>query len=160
MRNKKSIVVFLILICLLTFSLSVLAENDETNNQVRDFILKVYGDYQENEFAKVYEGMHPDIKEVLDKDKYLQFQEENTEKYDLKISEVEVLEIKKIESWPEEFKEIIKEKEKETLFEIALKYKTTYQSGGNENEKVIDKKTYVTFNDEDIFLLWDPNIIK
>jgi hypothetical protein len=160
MINKKYILVSLILICLLTLPLSALAENEETNNQVRDFILKVYSDYHENEFTKVYEGMHPDIKEVLDKDKYLQFQEENTAKYDLKISEVEVLGIKQIESWPEEFKEIIKEKENQALFEIALKYKTTYQSGGNENEKVIDKKTYVTVNDEDIFLLWDPNIIK
>ena len=160
MRNKKYILVSLILICLLILPLSALAENEETNKQVRDFILKVYADYQENEFTKVYEVMHPDIKGVLDKDKYLKFQKENTAKYDLKISEVEVLGIKKIESWPEEFKEIIKEKEKQALFEITLKYKTTYQSGGNENEKIIEKKTYVTVNDADIFLLWDPNIIK
>jgi len=160
MTYKKSILVSLILICLLTLPLSVLAENNDINNQVQEFILKVYADYQENEFAKVYKEMHPDIKEILDQDKYLQFQENNTEKYDLKISEVEVLEIQKIESWPEEFKEIIKAKEEQDLFEISLKYKTTYQSGGNENEKVIDKKTYVTVNDEDIYLLWDPNIIK
>ncbi len=159
--KKKKILIFLIIFVFI-FSLPILAdENKESPQQiVKEFILNVYDKYQQNKFAEVYGSMHPDIKEVLDKEDYLSFQNENTEKYNLKISEVKVLEVKKIEEWPEAFQEIIKEKEKQNLYEIKMNYKTSYQSGGNENEKMIEKKTYVVRYQDKTYLLWDPNIIK
>jgi len=159
--KKKKILIFLFIFVFI-FSLPIMAEENKENPHeiVKEFILKVYDKYQQNKFAEVYEFMHPDIKEVLEKENYLSFQNENTEKYNLKISEVEVLEVQKIEEWPEAFQEIIKEKEKESLYEIKMKYKTNYQSGGNENEKMIEKKTYVVRYQEKTYLLWDPNIIK
>ncbi|HKL13615.1 MAG TPA: hypothetical protein VJ907_08425 [Halanaerobiales bacterium] len=160
MRHKKRLI-FLVLI-IFAFTMPILAlENEEKSNKIiKEFILKVYENYQQNKFVEVYEFMHPDIKDVLNKEEYLKFQKENTDKYNLKITEVEVLEINKLEEWVEPFNKIIKEKDTNELFEIKIKYKTIYKSAGNEKEKIIEKKTYVARDHNNNYLLWDPNIIK
>lgn len=154
------LILLIIFIFIFTLPTMGLSKEEDPNEVIKEFILKVYDKYQQNEFKEVYEFMHPDIKEKLNKEDYLSFQNENTEKYNLEISEVEVLKVKKTDEWPEAFQEIIKEKDKQNLYEIKIKYKTNYQSSGNEKEKIIEKKTYVVSFKDNNYLLWDPNIIK
>ena len=157
---KNNVLVFSIVFLLLfTFNISATTENEKNMTEVRNFIYNVYYNYQYNNFEFVYESMHFEIKELLDKENYLKFQINNTEKINLKISEVKVINVKIIDKWPEEFKNIITNKENHKLYEIEIEYMTNYNNNGQEQEKLINKKTYVARYDNRNYLLWDPEII-
>lgn len=159
MRLNKKIISMIIVILIILTSFSILAEENEKQYEIKEFILQIYRDYQDQNFEFVYEKMHPDIKTLLDKDKYIKFQKANTEKYSIEISKVEVIEVNEIKEWPEPFIEIIKSKENYKLYEIKIKYLSTYQSSGSEQEKTIEKNSYVVENSSGKYLLWNPEII-
>jgi len=149
----------IIFILLGSFTTSVFANEKSDLTEIEDYIYNIYKKYQEKHYEAVYNNMHPKIKEVLEKEKYIKFQKKNTEKYELEISEVEVLKVSKLENVPDTFKDIISDKEKLNVYEISIKYKTNYKNAGSKKEKIIEKETYVVNNNTQNYLLWDPGII-
>lgn len=157
MKYKK--IIGLVLILILIFSVTISASEDgDSFDEVKNFITEVYNNYQDQNFEIVYDFMHPDVKNALEKEKYINFQVKNTKKYNISISEVEVLKVTEKNEWPEEYKELINEKNEHILYEISITYKTIYQS--DEKEKIIEKNSYVVLYKDDYYLLWDPEIIK
>lgn len=159
MEIKKVLISFVILILLGTLTLSVFANEESNLTEIENYIYNIYEKYQKNDYEAVYNSMHPDIREVLEKEKYIKFQEINTEKYELKISEVEVLKVTVKEKMPETFREIISDKENLEVYEISIKYKTNYKNAGSKKEKMIEKETYVVSDNDENYLLWNPGII-
>lgn len=159
MKIKNVLISIIILILLGALTLSVFANEKGDLTEIEDYINNIYESYQENNYEAVYNSMHPDIKEVLEKEKYIKFQEKNTEKYNLKISEVEVLEVTILEEMPDTFKDIISDKENLIVYKISMKYKTNYKNAGSNKEKIIEKETYVVSDNEKNYLLWNPGII-
>lgn len=157
MKFKKIITIGLISIMIFSLTISA-AEKENSFKEVKKFIIKVYSNYQEQNFEIVYDFMYSDIKDNLDKEKYLKFQVANTKKYNIKISDIEVCNVDKIAEWPKEYQDIINKKDQQTLYEISIKYKAIYQS--DKKEKIIEKKSYVVLDEDNYYLLWDPEIIK
>jgi predicted RND superfamily exporter protein len=159
MKIKNIFILIIIFILLGTFTISVLANEKSDLTEIEDYIYKIYIKYQEKDYETVYNNMHPEIKEVLEKEKYIKFQKKNTEKYELEISEVEVLKVSRLENIPDTFKDIISDKAKLNVYEISIKYKTNYKNAGNKKEKIIEKETYVVNDNNQNYLLWNPGII-
>lgn len=148
-----------VVILLGTLTLSVFANEKSNFTEIEDYIYNIYEKYQEKDYKAVYNNMHPEIRDILKKEKYIKFQEKNTEKYNIKISEVEVLEVTFLEELPEDFKEIISDKKNYEVYEISIKYKTNYKKAGSKKEKIIEKESYVASKNKQNYLLWNPNII-
>src|SRR6056297_961065 len=162
MLNKKFIIyifIFLLIISFNTVNTIAVTESEKEVAEVRNFIYDVYYNYQYNNYEFVYNSMHFEIKKVLKKEDYIKFQTKNTEKINLKISEVKVINVNIIDVWPEEFKNIITDKDDHKLYEIEIEYMTNYENNGKKQEKLINKETYVARYDNSNYLLWDPEII-
>lgn len=159
MKFKKIFLFILIFILLGTLTLTGFANEENNLDEIEDYIYKVYEKYQENEFEEVYNNMHPEIREVLDKETYIKFQEKTTSKYNIEYSEVEVLKVTTLEKWPDAFEDIITDKENNGLYEITIKYKTNYKNAGVKQEKIIERETYAVNYKSQNYLLWDPNVI-
>jgi len=159
MKRNNIFICIMIVILLGTFTISVFANEKNDLTEIEDYIYNIYKSYQENEYEVVYNHMHPEIKKVLNKEKYIEFQKKNTEKYELEISEIEVLEVTIQKNLPDTFKDIITEKENLEVYEISIKYKTNYKNAGSQKEKIIDKETYVVSDSDQKYLLWNPGII-
>ncbi|MCF8000579.1 MAG: hypothetical protein K9K76_01790 [Halanaerobiales bacterium] len=159
MKIKNFFVCIIIVILLGTLTISVFAEEKSDLTEIEDYIYNIYKSYQENEYEVVYNHMHPEIKEVLKKEKYIEFQKKNTEKYELEISEIEVLKVSIKENLPDVFKDIISDKENLKVYEISIKYKTNYKNAGSQKEKIIEKETFVVSDSNQKYLLWNPGII-
>jgi len=157
MNSKKSNILILILLALSFFSLLSAAEQPI---DTKEFVHQIYNKYMGNDFLAVYEFIHPEIKEVLDKKAYIDFQKKNTEKYNIEISEVEVVKIVNLEKLPEIFKEIFKDYNFEYIYEVTIEYKSSYTVAKNKQEKFVEKKTYIVTDQNKDYLLWDPDIIK
>ncbi len=159
MNSKKSNLYILILILLSVLSFSLLSAAEQPLD-IKEFVHQIYNKYMDNDFQAVYEVIHPQIKEVLDKKEYIDFQKKNTEKYSIEISEVEVEKVVTLENLPEGFKEIFKDYNFEHIYEVTIEYKSSYIVAKNKQEKFIEKKTYVVTDKNKDYLLWDPGIIK
>jgi|AntRauTorckE6833_2_1112554.scaffolds.fasta_scaffold00117_9 hypothetical protein len=159
MLNKKVLIYIFIFLLIFTFNTRAVTENEKEIAEIRNFIYDVYYNYQYNNYDFVYESMHFEIKEVLKKENYINFQTKNTERISLKLSEVQVINVKLIDEWPEEFESIITDKDNHKLYEIEIEYMTNYENNGKKQEKLINKKTYVSRYDNSNYLLWDPEII-
>lgn len=148
-------------IIILLGTLTLPGFTNEKNNfsEIENYIYHIYEKYQKKDYKTVYNNMHPEIRKVLEKEKYIKYQEKNSTKYNIKISEVEVLKVTILNNMPDTFEDIIAGEKNHKIYEITIKYKANYENAGNEKKKTIEKKTYVLSNNEQYYLLWDPNII-
>src|SRR6056297_1483165 len=77
--NKKNFFLAVLIICLMSPMLQ--AEDFESPEAFTEYI---YANYAEEDFVEVYDNFAAELKRILKKNKYLEFQEKNFKKYNLK----------------------------------------------------------------------------
>lgn len=150
-----------ILVCvllLLTLPTTIFASSLE--EEVESFVSEVYTLYANQEFAQVYNLMHPKVQAGLDQDDYIKFQEHHFQRLRLKISELEVEEVKKNPRLPQEMQEFVTDSN-ETVYGVSLSYRAHFTSGIRLNQK-ITKTVFVVASDPSLtlYLLWDPSSLE
>lgn len=113
----------------------------------------IYDNYSEKNFTEVYDNFAAELKRELKKKEYLEFQDENFEKYDLKYSEIKVSEAEKIEfdkiknkfSYADDFGE---------YYQLQVSYLLTFNHLGRREEES-EKTVYLRKIRDDFQIFWD-----
>lgn len=132
--------------------------------KVQTFVAEIYGHYAQENFTKVYNAMHPAVRAVLEKDDYLDFQKHHFNRLRLKISEIQVGDIKANPPLNQSLRELLAEEKNYALYGASLSYRAHFTSGVRLNQKVT-KTVFVVVSDpntkdEALYLLWDPNSLE
>ncbi|MFP4198843.1 MAG: hypothetical protein ACOCQZ_00985 [Halanaerobium sp.] len=146
--NKKLILLLVLIIFLLTPMLQ--AEDFESPEAFTEYI---YDNYAEKNFNEVYNNFAAELKRVFAKDDYLDFQQQNFEKYELEYTEIEVAEAEEIEF------DKIKEKfeyadDFGSYYQLQVSYLLKFNRLGRREERS-DKKVYLRKINDDFQLFWD-----
>ncbi len=134
----------------------------ESNNSehLNDFINSIYSNYQAGEFQEVYQLLHPGIKENLTEEEYIDFQQENKEKYQLEISEIEIIEIKTIEKLPAKFDKYLSEEDYQNAYQAKVEYEMDFKFLRTNQNKEVDTETYLVESENQLYLVWDRSVIE
>lgn len=124
------------------------------------FVEEIYSNYARMQFDFIYQNMHPEIKEILSKDDYIDFQKENFEKYHLKIEDVEINKETERVELPRKFSSLIEIADDEIVYKLEVSYTMFFTSLGNEEEEETGKEVFILEDKENLYLLWDPDLIK
>lgn len=148
MLNKKNVILALLIIFLMTPLLQ--AEDFESPEAFTEYI---YANYAAEDFAEVYDNFAAELKRILEKDEYLEFQEENFEKYNLKYSEIEVGQAEEIDfdkvkdkfSYADDFGK---------YFKLQVNYLLEFDRFGRREEES-EKMVYLRKIRDDFQIFWD-----
>lgn len=148
MLNKKNI----ILLCLIIFILSPILQAEEFKSP-KSFTEYIYQNYAAENFNKVYDNFAVELKKVLKKEDYLEFQKKNFKKYNLKYTEIKVAEAKKIKfgkikekfDYADDFGE---------YYQLDVSYLLKFDRFGS-REKRSEKIVYLRKINEDFQIFWD-----
>ncbi len=151
MKNK---VIPIIAIMLILCSISVQAVG---KSDLKEFTLSVYRNYTSNDYSSVYQYLHPDIKKIVSRDEYINFQQENTDKYQMSIAEVVVEEVTLLASKPVEYRDLITGTG--SYFTVNVNYRLQFEYLGKTIEREIEKDVFLFVDNEEIYLLWNPEVI-
>lgn len=175
---KKKRVEALILLCFIIFSLifPVRAENVEVENinindlqkserelLQKNFVDKIYKNYSQQNFTYVYNCFYPTIKEEISEKEYIKFQKENFEKYSLEISNIKILDLKKLKEISSEFETYLSGDDVKLISSVSVSYIASFYSS---SERKIEKEVYICFRPvkdkekEKLYLLWNPEVMK
>ena len=149
-----------VLVAVLAASMPALAEEGTDFPEVEELAAEIYRNYQEYNFDKVYEFFHPAIKESLSREKYIAFQEENQEKYQLELSEIKITEVEKIESLPRKFDSYLQEEDYQEAYEASINYLLNIRIFVSGHEREVDTETYIVKFNDDYYLVWDPSVVE
>lgn len=148
MLNRK----FIFFTILIIFILSPLALTEEFESP-KIFTEYIYKNYSEENFSKVYGNFAAELKRKLEKEEYLNFQEQNFDKYNLKYTDIKVGQAKEIK-----FDEI-KDKFSYAVdfgnyYKLQVKYLLKFDHFGS-REKQSEKMVYVRKIKDDFQIFWD-----
>ena len=141
-------------------SMPALAEEKTEFPEVEELAAEIYRNYQEYNFDNVYDFFHPAIKEELSREKYIAFQEENQEKYQLELSEIKITEVEKIESLPRKFDSYLQEEDYQEAYEASINYLLNIRIFVSGHEREVDTETYIVKFNDDYYLVWDPSVVQ
>jgi len=146
--NKTTI--FLIIFFILISPLVTRAEKFESPKTFTEYI---YLNYADENFAEVYDNFAAELKRILKKDKYIDFQQQNFKKYDLEYTEIKVSAAKAVD-----FSEI------KSNFEYAVDYGSYYQlqvsylirfNRFGSREERSEKMVFLRKINDDFQVFWD-----
>ncbi|GEM_PF-787471 len=130
------------------------------SEHLNDFISSIYNNYKKGEFQEVYQLLHPGIQENLTEEEYVDFQQHNKERYQLELSEIEIIEIKSIDTLPSKFNKYLSEEEYEKAYEANVEYKMEFRFLGSNRSRDVDTETYLVESDGQLYLIWDRSVIE
>ena len=157
---------FLLIILLFILIFSVSKVNAADFNNTKEFIEYIYANYAEQKFSEVYSLFAPELKSILDREEYLNFQQQNFNKYDLEIKNVMVDDIKEL-SYKEFKKEFPFLKYEGSFYSARVNYLLIFEKLG-EREEEIEKRVYLREYSSSNYeksdkryysLFWDPEPI-
>ncbi|MBF8436401.1 hypothetical protein I0Q91_04850 [Halanaerobiaceae bacterium Z-7014] len=157
--SKNLIIILLILSALFISTGRIQAELNDSED-LKEFINTVYNHYQEQEFQEVYQLLHPGIQENLTEEEYVNFQQDNTDRYQLKLSEIKIIEIDNIDSLPSKFNNYISEDQYQQAYEAKVEYKMEFRFLGTNQSREVDTETYVIEDNGQLYLVWDRSVIE
>lgn len=126
------------------------AEDFESPESFTEFI---YANYAEENFAEVYNNFAAELKRIFAEEDYLEFQQQNFEKYELEYTEIEVSTAEEIE-----FEEI-EEKfayadDFGSYYQLQVSYLLKFNRFGSREERS-EKNVYLRKINKDFQLFWD-----
>jgi len=146
--NEKIIFLTILLILILA---PLLQAEEFKNSEV--FTEYIYSNYAEENFAEVYENFAAELKRILAEEKYVGFQEQNFEKYNLEYTEIKVG-----EAQPIDFSEIKKEFEYAmdfgSYYQLQVSYLIKFNRFGSREERS-EKTVYLRKINDDFQIFWD-----
>jgi hypothetical protein len=131
----------------------------ELTKEVCWFIEQIYQDYSEGNFSEVYQKIHPLIKKELTEETYIEFQENNFQKYQLKISKVTVKSPVYLIKLPHVFDKYDILSSQGSIIEVDVGYQLNFNYIGGTKQEDIQKKVYLLMEEGRLYLLWDPSVI-
>ncbi|MFW6035594.1 MAG: hypothetical protein ACOCZT_01865 [Halanaerobiales bacterium] len=162
---KLYVLLFLLIgLLFIHFYISVAEEVDVVKQRVGkadivEFTTEVYDLYINEDFAAVYRSMHPSIKADLDRVLYMGEQEESFAKYKTEITNFKVNKVNELTKIPGDFRDFVSFEEADKAVEVEVSYKLHFTSGGERKEDDVDKEVYLCTKDNQIYLLWDPDVL-
>lgn len=156
---RNLIIVFTVITTIFLAAGNLQAEPDNSD-QLNQFINSIYNNYQKGEFQEVYQQLHPGIQENLTEEEYINFQEDNKERYQLEVSEIEIIEIKTIDKLPSKFNEYLSAEEYEKAYEAKVEYELNFKFLKTNQNKEVDTETYLVKADDQLYLIWDRSVIE
>lgn len=158
MTIKSWTIYIFILIILLTLNLPVAGASD---SQLYEFVEEIYESYAAKDFKQVYQAMYPGIRQAVTRDKYIEYQRENFEKYELKISDIKTEEITEFEEIPSDFEEFRGDPKIASFYGVGIVYKMKFRHLGQDIQRQVEKQVYLGLDKEGtLYLFWDPQPIK
>lgn len=148
MQIKKTIIISILLFCLIsTAGTAAELKNPEA------FVDFIYQNYAKNDFALVYDNFAAELKRTLEKEKYLDFQKNNFNQYNLEFSDIEIgnpekidfAEIKNKFDYAQDFGE---------YYIVEVSYLLDFKYFGS-REKRSGKSVYIRKINKDLQLFWD-----
>ncbi len=161
--NKKlaqNLIITLIIFATILLSTGNIQAELNDSDQLNDFINTVYNHYQEGEFKEVYQLLHPAIQENLTEEEYVNFQQDNTDRYQLKLSEIEIIEINSFDKLPSKFNQYLSEEQYQEAYEAKVEYKMEFRFLGTNQSREVDTETYLAKNNDQLYLIWDRSVIE
>jgi hypothetical protein len=146
--NKKIIIIAVLSLFLLTPVLQ--AEEFESPEAFTEYI---YANFAAENFAEVYNNFAAELKRILKEEDYLEFQQHNFEKYQLKYTEIEVSEVAKLDF------EDIKDKfdyaeDFGQYYQLQVSYLLKFNHFGQREERS-KKNVYLRKIKDDFQIFWD-----
>ncbi|MGM0419429.1 MAG: hypothetical protein ACQEQG_00370 [Bacillota bacterium] len=155
----KQIIVLSLLFILITPAITF-AEDAVDKTEVKDISENIYMNYQNKNFKEVYQLLHPAIKEILTEDKYVSFQTENSDKYKLKLSNIEIGEIRQINDLPRKYNEYLNQEDYDQAYEVKINYELNFRFVGTTHNRDVETETYIVELENDYYLIWDRSVIE
>jgi len=131
----------------------------DLSKEVCQFIEVIYQDYSRGDFSYVYQKIHPLIKKELSEETYIEFQENNFQKYQLKISKVTVKSLVYLTKLPHVFDKYDILSSQGSIIEVDVGYQLNFNYIGGTKQEDIQKKVYLLMEEGRLYLLWDPSVI-
>lgn len=158
--NKK--VVFWAL--LLSLSLGGLVSAQGLEGRLQQFVLEIYQNYAAQDFQKVYQVMHPGVKELVTEEDYTAFQQHHFKRLRLRLDELAVGDVEADPRLPSALRVLVPEDEDGRIFGVELSYKAHFVSGIRFSQS-ITKQVYLVMAADDggagqLYLLWDPRAME
>lgn len=157
---------FLLIILLLFLLISASQVSAADFNNTKEFVEYIYANYAEQDFSEVYSLFAPELKSILDREKYLNFQEKNFNKYNLELKNIMVDDIKEL-SYKEFKKEFPFLNYEGSFYSARVRYLLVFEKLG-EREEEIEKRVYLREYSSSNYeksdkryysLFWDPEPI-
>lgn len=134
-------------------------ELDEEDLKLINYTEKLYTNYANQNFTYVYRLLHPAIKDILSEREYVDFQKENFYKYKLKFSNIKAKENLKMIELPDKYHDIIPDGDKR-IYSVPVSYQMDLTFAGDEQKKQVDNQVYILVDNQKLYFLWNPYIIK
>lgn len=113
----------------------------------------IYANFAEKEFEEVYDNFAAELKRIFAEEDYLEFQQQNFEKYELEYTEIEVAAAEEIE-----FKQIKRKFDYAddfgSYYQLQVSYLLKFNRLGRREERS-EKKVYIRKINDDFQLFWD-----
>lgn len=148
---------------LLFFLVFLPAMPADAGEEVQAFAARVYEAYELQDFAAVYGMMHPALQEDMTLEAYETFQRENTERYQMKVLDPVVGEVRTLSALPRAFRPYIDGQADElTVYAVEVHYTYQFRFLGRQHERDVEKDVIVLRQgaDDSLYLLWDPQTIR
>lgn len=146
--NKKNIFLAVLFIFLTTSLLQ--AESFESPEAFTEYI---YANYAEKNFVEVYNNFAAELKRILAEEDYLEFQQQNFEKYKLEYTEIEVGTAEEIE-----FEKIAAKfsyaRDFGSYYQLPVSYLLKFSRLGRRQERS-EKDVYLRKINDDFQIFWD-----
>lgn len=148
MLNNKIIILIVLIIFLLTPILQ--AEDFESSEAFTEYI---YDNYAAENFMEVYNNFAAELKRILKEEEYVEFQQQNFEKYELEYTEIEVSAAEEINF------DQIKDKfeyadDFGSYYQLQVSYLLKFNRFGS-REQQSDKNVYLRKINDDFQIFWD-----
>lgn len=156
----ENLTIILIIIALILLSAGQIQAEANDTEHLNEFINSIYNNYQQAEFQEVYQLLHPGIKENLTEEEYINFQQNNKERYQLEISKVKIIEINSIDQLPTKFNEYISKTDYQKAYQAIVEYEMDFKFLRTNQHKEVDTETYLAESDGQLYLVWDRSVIE
>lgn len=148
MLNKKIVFLAVLIIFLLTPVLQ--AEEFESPEAFTEYI---YANYAAENFKEVYNNFAAELKRILAEEEYLEFQQQNFEKYKLEYKEIEVAAAKEIDFEEIEDKFAYAD-DFGSYYQLQVSYLLKFKRFGSREERS-EKNVYLRKINDDFQIFWD-----
>ncbi|GEM_PF-1637257 len=121
---------------------------------------EVYAAYAAEQFEDVYRWMAPEIREVMTKKQYTEYQEHHFERLRLALTDIEVSDSDTAERPPRGLRTLIDDAY-DAYLTVKVQYTASFYALGSQRTETIDKTVYwaAVYEEPDqvtVYLLWDP----
>ena len=155
-KNYKQKIFSLLILTILIFSFNQNSTASSLNNPV-EFGEYIYDNYAQENFEEVYANFAAELKSILSREEYTEFQKDNFEKYQLEYTDIEVANPQEI-SYQEFKKEFPFLEAKGTFYTVEVSYLIKFRRLGS-RERESDKLVYLREKENKFELFWDPEPI-